>query len=95
MPAEPVLTGRRFSIQGRVQGVGFRDFANREARRRYVTGYVRNLPDGSVLVCAVGSQEAMADLEGVLRAGPRFAEVRGFLVEEMEAQAFEDFRIFS
>lgn len=95
MTAEPVLAGRRFSIHGQVQGVGFRDFTQREARRLKLTGYVRNLPDGSVLVCAVGLPSAVSDFEGVLRQGPRFAEVRGFSVEEMEASAFEDFRIFS
>jgi len=87
------LAGRRFSIHGRVQGVGFRDFVQREARRLNLTGYTRNLADGSVMVCAVGKSESIAELEGIVRQGPRWAEVRGLSVEEMEAQPFDDFRI--
>jgi acylphosphatase len=89
------LSGRRFSIQGRVQGVGFRDFAQREARMRRISGYARNLSDGSVLVCVVGSESALLELESVLRAGPRWAEVRSMAVEEMAAEHFDDFRIVS
>ena len=87
------LVGRRFSAQGRVQGVGFRDFVQREARRLNLTGYTRNLADGSVLVCAVGTIESISELEAIVRRGPRWAEVRGMTVEEMEAQPFDDFRI--
>jgi acylphosphatase len=87
------LAGRRFLIHGRVQGVGFRDFVQREARRLNLTGYTRNLADGSVLVCVVGGPESVAEMEGIARQGPRWAEVRGLSVEEMEAQPFDDFRI--
>jgi acylphosphatase len=78
-----------------VQGVGFRDFAQREAHRRGITGYTRNLVDGSLLVCAVGDVIAIAELEGMLQQGPRGAEVRGVDVEEMPAQEFDGFRIVS
>lgn len=89
------LAGRRYSVHGRVQGVGFRDFAQREARRLKLTGYARNLPDGSVLVCAVGSETALSEFESALRTGPRWAEVRSVAIEEMAAQDFDDFRIVS
>ena len=89
------LVGRRFSVRGRVQGVGFRDFVQREAHRRAITGYTRNLMDGSLLVCAVGSVTAIAELEAILNQGPRGAEVRAVEVEEMAAQEFEVFRIVS
>ena len=64
-----------FLISGLVQGVGFRWFAEREASRRQVRGYVRNLPDGRVEVLA---QADSATLEGYLeklRQGPRGARV--------------------
>lgn len=93
MKPAKALMGRRFTIHGRVQGVGFRDFVQREARRLNLTGYARNLADGSVMVCAVGAEEAMAEIESIVRQGPRWAEVRRLSVEEMEAQAFDDFRI--
>ncbi|WP_180538876.1 acylphosphatase [Nevskia soli] len=87
------LVGRRFSVRGRVQGVGFRDFVQREAHRRAITGYTRNLVDGSLLVCAVGSVTAIAELEAILNQGPRGADVHLVEVEEMPAQEFEIFRI--
>ena len=87
------VIGRRFSIQGRVQGVGFRDFVHREARNRGLTGYVRNLSDGSVLVCAVGPEKRVAELESLLHRGPQWADVRRVDAEEMPAQPFDEFRI--
>ncbi|HSD29091.1 MAG TPA: acylphosphatase [Vicinamibacteria bacterium] len=65
----------RFRVQGRVQGVGYRYFVMREAELRGVTGYVRNLADGSVEVVAEGSDETLSDLEGRLRDGPAFSQV--------------------
>jgi acylphosphatase len=91
--ARPALAGRRYTVHGRVQGVGFRDFIQREARRLKVTGYARNLDDGSVLVCAVAPGPALAELESALHRGPRWAEVRGVRVDEMPVQVFSDFRI--
>ncbi len=93
MAAEATI-GRRFSVRGRVQGVGFRDFAQREARRLNITGYARNLPDGSVLIYAVGLEKSVKDLESMLRKGPRWAEVREVEVEETTSQDFGDFRVF-
>ena len=74
---------RLFRIRGRVQGVGFRYFAEKTAERLGVSGWVRNDDDGSVEVYAVGNPEQLAELSGLLRLGPRWAEVRG--VEETEA----------
>jgi acylphosphatase len=87
------LVGRRYAVHGRVQGVGYRDFVQREARRLKLTGYTRNLPNGSVLVCAVGSLEVLTELESALRRGPHWADVRGMSVEEMAVEVFNDFRI--
>ena len=60
----------RYLVRGRVQGVGFRWFAMREATRLNVKGYVRNLPDGSVEVCAQGTCAALDALEAALAKGP-------------------------
>lgn len=53
---------------GRVQGVGFRATARHIARDHSVTGYVRNLPDGRVLMVAEGEEAAvdalLADIAG-------------------------------
>ena len=78
---------RRYYVQGRVQGVGFRYFVERVAGELNVTGYTRNLDDGRVEVYAVGTADQLSELAGHLRMGPRFADVRG--VEEMEAAVLE------
>ena len=62
-------------IRGRVQGVGFRYFALREARALGVHGVVRNLADGAVEVEAEGERESLERLVEVLRRGPRAAQI--------------------
>lgn len=70
-------SARRFLISGRVQGVGFRSFAQQQAQRIGVSGWARNLDDGRVEVHANGSREQLDDFESQLRRGPRWADVRG------------------
>ena len=54
MPPEKIHTqARRFLVRGRVQGVGFRWFVEREAHILQITGWVRNNPDGSVELSAL------------------------------------------
>ena len=65
-------------ISGRVQGVGFRWFTEKEARARDVCGYVRNLPDGRVEVFAQGDESTLASFCGRLREGPGAAHVEDF-----------------
>lgn len=63
-------------VRGRVQGVGYRDFVQRQALRLGLSGWVRNLPDGrAVEVQAAGTRAALDELLGRLREGPRFAHV--------------------
>ena len=78
-----MTTARRWIVRGRVQGVGFRYFAQRAAAGLGLTGYARNLDDGRVEVYAAGPQEKLSQLGGLLYRGPRWADVRG--VEEQEA----------
>ena len=65
----------RFVVTGRVQGVGYRYFALREAEALGVSGFARNLPDGRVEVVAEGADEAVRQFEARLRQGPAFATV--------------------
>jgi len=65
----------RFQVFGVVQGVGFRWFVARHARSLGVTGYARNLPNGSVEVVVDGPEEAIPALERLLRTGPADALV--------------------
>jgi len=68
-------TERGYVVHGRVQGVGFRWWTQREAERLDVVGTVRNLPDGSVEVMARGGVDALERLERSLRRGPPMAQV--------------------
>ncbi len=74
---------RRYVIDGRVQGVGFRWFTHDAAVREGVQGWVRNLADGSVEVVAEGEGAAVDRLEAAVRRGPSSARVERFDVEEL------------
>jgi acylphosphatase len=75
---------RRFVVRGRVQGVGFRWFVEREAHLLQIAGWVGNNPDGSVEVLAMGTREQLAGLRSRLQEGPRAARVDD--LEESEAE---------
>lgn len=62
-------------ITGMVQGVGFRWFVRERARRLGLSGWVRNLPDGSVEVAASGEAGQLELLRNELRRGPNGARV--------------------
>ncbi len=88
-----MIAARRYVVRGRVQGVGFRYFVQREAVRLELTGWVRNLDDGRVEVHAQGPAAVLDELAAALHRGPRFSDVRG--VEELEASMlqYDGFRI--
>ena len=65
----------KFNVRGRVQGVAFRAHTREQARRLGLTGYAKNLPDGSVEVLACGDAAALDELERWLRQGPPAARV--------------------
>jgi acylphosphatase len=84
-PAEKATEARRFLVRGRVQGVGFRWFVEREAHILGIAGWVRNNHDGSVEVLAQGTRDQISGLHSRLREGPRAARVDA--VEAVEAEA--------
>ena len=84
---------RRWFIRGRVQGVGYRYFAQHAAEHLGLTGYVRNLDDGSVEVYAVGPASMLSEFAAMLHAGPRWSEVRGVEEQEAEIKNYGDFVI--
>ena len=65
----------KFHVSGRVQGVFFRASARDEALRLKLSGYAKNLADGSVEVLACGDERALDALERWLRRGPPSARV--------------------
>lgn len=83
---------KKFSVYGRVQGVGFRYFTWTEANRIGVKGEVCNMPDGSVQVIAIGEPEQLEKLRESLHKGPLTADVERVL--EQDYTAGEQFRGF-
>ena len=65
----------KFIVSGRVQGVFFRASARAEAVRLGLTGYAKNLADGSVEVLACGDPAALDELQRWLQVGPPAARV--------------------
>jgi acylphosphatase len=63
------------TVKGRVQGVGYRYYAQRSATALGLTGYVRNRADGAVEIVAEGDQDKVDQLVTLLKEGPGFAFV--------------------
>jgi acylphosphatase len=88
------IHARRFLVRGRVQGVGFRWFVERQAHILGIAGWVRNNADGAVEVFAQGTREQINNLHSQLMQGPRAARVDA--VDESEvplSQGLKTFRI--
>ena len=69
------MESRRVRVEGRVQRVGFRDWAVKQAQQLGITGWVRNLSDGAVEILAQGAESAVEAFTEACREGPRFAQV--------------------
>jgi acylphosphatase len=68
-------TAAEIIVEGRVQGVGYRDFVRRRAIGLGLTGYVINLKDGRVRVHAEGAREVIENLMRHLEKGPPLSRV--------------------
>ena len=78
------LSARRAVVRGRVQGVGFRYFAERAARELGIRGWVRNRPDGTVETLAEGEGEAVDRYLDRLRKGPLGSRVDAVDIADAE-----------
>jgi acylphosphatase len=74
---------RHYMIRGRVQGVGFRWFVQREAAELGLRGWVRNTTDGQVELIASGSAEELAQLRVALDRGSRGSRVDGVVQHDL------------
>ena len=90
MADEVVLRAR---VTGRVQGVWFRGWTEREARRLGLRGWVRNEPDGSVSALIAGPQAAVSAMVATLHQGPRAARVSQVVTEEVAEAVPEGFSV--
>ncbi len=71
-------------ISGRVQGVGFRDFARRSAEKIGVRGYARNLANSDVEVVAAGDKMALDEFLMLLEQGPPAGRVDRVQIDQFE-----------
>jgi len=82
----------RLIITGNVQGVGFRAFVRNRAIKNNVTGWVKNLDDGSVEALLSGSQENLNKLIEITRRGTPWSKVSNVVVTYSEDQ--EEYSLF-
>jgi len=80
-------------VKGIVQGVNFRYYTQREARKNNVTGWVRNLADGSVAAVFEGEEEDVESMVQWCRHGPSGAHVSELIVQPEEYRG--EFQSFS
>ncbi|HEV7701970.1 MAG TPA: acylphosphatase [Candidatus Paceibacterota bacterium] len=81
-------------VSGRVQGVLFRDFTQRTAKKLKLAGTVENLPDGTVKAIAEGDEIKLAEFLSKLKKGPLLSNVKDVKVEWFDAtNIFLDFKI--
>lgn len=81
------------TVSGRVQGVGFRNFVQKQANELDLVGYVRNLPGGEVEVVAEGPAEQLEQLRQKLWKGPMLSKVAD--VKDVQSDAIGEFSGFS
>ena len=80
-------------VSGRVQGVFFRDNTRRKAEELGLTGYAKNLPDGTVEVVAEGNEDKINELIEFIKKGPGIAMVEGINLKHKEPENFKSFKI--
>jgi len=82
--SDPIIRAVHVRISGLVQGVGFRAWTADEARRRQLSGWVRNLASGEVEALFSGPQAIVDDMIAACRRGPGSARVDHIAVEAAE-----------
>lgn len=82
---------RHYLVEGRVQGVYYRQSTRSVATRLGLAGWVRNLPDGRVEVLARGPHEGLEAFERWLAQGPPRAQVAGVSAQDSEAAVGDAF----
>ena len=81
---DPDTKALHVRITGRVQGVGYRAWTVDEARRRELSGWVRNLADGDVEAVFSGPATVLNDMVAACRRGPPLARVDDVMIEVAE-----------
>ncbi len=87
------IARRRLLIQGRVQGVFFRDCTRQRARSAGVAGWARNTADGAVEVVLEGPPDAVRQVMAFCESGPRGARVDHVEAHDEQPEGLEGFEI--
>jgi acylphosphatase len=85
-------TAMDLTVTGRVQGVSFRMYAEREAARLGVAGWVRNEPDGSVAIHVEGDEDAVEAFVRWTYDGPSLARVEHVTAQPADDTGATEFR---
>ncbi len=86
--------GIKIHITGpKVQGIGFRYYIWERANRLGITGYVKNMPDGSVYVEAYGEPNKLEKLVYYCNKGPELADISNVEVSDIQYKEFNSFNI--
>ena len=89
--SDPAATARHLVLHGRVQGVFYRDWTVKTARSFGLTGWVRNLPDGSVEAHLEGDPRSVDSMITAMRKGPAHADVERIDVRQADVSLFSIF----
>lgn len=88
------IVNARITVSGMVQGVGYRWYADRTARKYELTGFVENRQDGTVFLEVEGRKEWIEDFIKDLNKGPKLSRVDQVTVEWGDAHhLFINFKI--
>jgi len=88
------MIARHVTVRGRVQGVFFRDYTRKQAIFLCLTGWVRNLPDGSVEALFCGKDKMVDDMLNWLKQGSPQSKVDNIRVDNMQIEeSFSTFEI--
>lgn len=83
-------------VQGRVQGVGFRDFVERHASEYELYGWIKNTPEGHVEIVLQGIPDTLKDCIEALHQGPSLARVESVSVEwKTPEKLFDEFMVIA
>ena len=83
----------RLTIKGKVQGVFYRATAKDVANELGIRGWVKNLPDRNVEIRATAAEELLQKFIDWCKQGPPKAKVEEVIVEELNPEEFNGFRI--
>ncbi len=81
------------TVSGKVQGVFFRVFTQKEAKRLHITGFVRNQPNGDVYMEAEGEEALLQEFVGWCKKGSPQSIVKAVNIQEADVKKWSDFTI--